>query len=97
MGTDQLVQCFRIPLPGKLIPLNVKLSFYIGAAVFLLAVLWTVLRTKEYSPEELKEFDESEKLPGEKILRKKVQAIKIRQLGKPLIIIFPELSGWQPA
>jgi maltose/moltooligosaccharide transporter len=49
------------PAPGKLIPLNVKLSFYIGACVFLLAVLWTVLRTKEYSPEELKEFDEAEK------------------------------------
>jgi len=49
------------PSPGKLIPLNVKLSFYIGACVFILAVLWTVLRTKEYSPEELKEFDEGEK------------------------------------
>jgi maltose/moltooligosaccharide transporter len=49
------------PSPGRLIPLNVKLSFYIGACVFLLAVLWTVLRTKEYSPEELKEFDEGEK------------------------------------
>jgi maltose/moltooligosaccharide transporter len=51
----------EIPEPGKLIPMNVKLSFYIGAAVFFLAVLWTVLRTKEYSPEELKEFAESEK------------------------------------
>ena len=50
------------PSPGKLIPLNVKLSFYIGACVFLLAVLWTVLRTKEYSPEELKEFEEGEKI-----------------------------------
>ncbi|MCJ7449729.1 MAG: MFS transporter [Bacteroidales bacterium] len=49
------------PSPGKLIPLNVKLSFYIGSCVFFLAVLWTVLRTKEYSPEELKEFEESEK------------------------------------
>lgn len=50
-----------IPAPGKLIPLNVKLAFYIGAAVFFMAVLWTVLRTKEYSPEELREFEESEK------------------------------------
>ena len=50
----------EIPSPGKLIPVNVKLSFYIGAAVFLMAVLWTVLRTKEYSPEELREFAESE-------------------------------------
>jgi maltose/moltooligosaccharide transporter len=45
------------PLPGKLIPVNVKLSFYIGAAVFFAAVLWTVLKTKEYSPEELDSFE----------------------------------------
>lgn len=45
------------PLEGQSIPPNVKLSFYIGAAVFLLAVLWTVLKTKEYSPQELEEFE----------------------------------------
>jgi maltose/moltooligosaccharide transporter len=45
------------PLPGKLIPLNVKLSFYIGAFAFFFAVLWTVIRTKEYSPAELEEFE----------------------------------------
>jgi maltose/moltooligosaccharide transporter len=49
------------PSPGRLIPLNVKLSFYIGACVFLLAVLWTVLRTKEYSPDELREFEAADK------------------------------------
>jgi len=52
----------ELPVAGKLIPMNVKLSFYIGAAVFFLAVLWTVIRTKEYSPDELRKFDESEKL-----------------------------------
>ena len=40
------------------IPDSVKFSFYIGGAVFFLAVLWTVMRSKEYSPEELKEFDD---------------------------------------
>ncbi len=39
-----------------LIPPSVKFSFYIGATVFLLAVLWTVLSTKEYSPAELASF-----------------------------------------
>ena len=39
------------------IPPHVKLSFYIGAAVFFLAVLWTIIRTKEYSPEELESFE----------------------------------------
>ena len=40
------------------IPPSVKFSFYIGGIVFFLAVLWTIIRTKEYSPEELESFDE---------------------------------------
>ena len=47
--------------PAGQIPLSVKLSFYIGGAVFISAVLWTVIRTKEYSPEEIQEFSEKEK------------------------------------
>ena len=42
--------------PGQ-IPDSVKWSFYLGGAVFFLAVSWTVFRTHEYSPEELAEFD----------------------------------------
>lgn len=56
------------PLEGKAIPPNVKWSFYAGGMVFLLAVLLTVIRTKEYSPEELKAFGEAEAAgrdPGE--------------------------------
>jgi maltose/moltooligosaccharide transporter len=34
------------------VPFNVTLSFYIGAAVFLIAILWTVITTKEYRDEE---------------------------------------------
>ncbi len=41
------------------IPDSVKFSFYFGGAVFLLAVSWTVFSTKEYSPEQLKEFDQA--------------------------------------
>ncbi len=44
--------------PEGMIPQSVKLSFYIGGTIFFLAVLWTVLKTKEYSPEELKSFSE---------------------------------------
>ena len=51
----------NIALAGEKIPPSVKLSFYLGGAVFLLAVLWTVFSSKEYSPEELDEF-EAEKL-----------------------------------
>ena len=42
--------------PGE-IPPTVKYSFYTGGTVFLLAVLWTIIRTREYSPEQLKEFE----------------------------------------
>ncbi len=47
--------------PEGVIPDSVKFSFYIGGAAFLLAVLWTVIKTKEYSPEELASFEEAEK------------------------------------
>ncbi len=38
------------------IPLPVRVSFYIGGAVFLAAVVWTVVTTKEYPPEDLEAF-----------------------------------------
>jgi maltose/moltooligosaccharide transporter len=38
------------------IPLSVTYSFQIGALVFFLAVLWTVISTKEYPPEDMEEF-----------------------------------------
>jgi maltose/moltooligosaccharide transporter len=39
------------------IPLSVDYSFKIGAIVFLAAVLWTVLTTKEYPPDDMAEFE----------------------------------------
>jgi len=45
--------------PGEL-PQTVIYSFYFGGAVFLLAVAWTVFKTKEYSPEQLASFEEHE-------------------------------------
>jgi maltose/moltooligosaccharide transporter len=47
--------------PEGIIPDSVKYSFYIGGFVFLIAVLWTVYRSKEYSPEQMKVFEEAEK------------------------------------
>lgn len=38
------------------VPFNVILSFYIGAAVLVGAIIWTVVTTKEYSPKQLKEY-----------------------------------------
>ena len=39
------------------IPPSVRYSFTFGGVVFFLAVLWTVLRTKEYPPENMAEFE----------------------------------------
>ena len=39
------------------IPDTVKWSFYLGGMVFLAAVSWTVFSSKEYSPEEIAEFE----------------------------------------
>ena len=61
--------------PEGEIPMTVRLSFYLGGGVFLLAVLWTVLRTKEYTPEELKRFDQSEE-GGPKVVEEGVEPLK---------------------
>lgn len=44
--------------PEGQIPPSVKWSFYVGGVVFFSAVLWTVMRTKEYPPENMQEFRE---------------------------------------
>ncbi len=50
--------------PG-VIPDTVKWSFWAGGAALLLAVLWTVFATKEYSPDELRGFgDEADSDSG---------------------------------
>ncbi|GAB4198905.1 MAG: MFS transporter [Coleofasciculaceae cyanobacterium] len=46
------------------IPLTVELSFYVGAALFLGAVLWTVLTTKEHPPEDIEAFKQQQKQQG---------------------------------
>jgi maltose/moltooligosaccharide transporter len=54
---------FHVPntAPAGMIPLSVKYSFYIGGIVFFLAVLWTVLRTREYPPANMEEFEEEKR------------------------------------
>jgi maltose/moltooligosaccharide transporter len=66
-----LTNWFGVPNTAAegMIPLSVKWSFYIGALVLFLAVLYTVLTTKEYAPEELAAFEEErEKTTGVKIV-----------------------------
>tara|TARA_R110002126_G_scaffold13674_15_gene58850 strand:- start:2516 stop:4045 length:1530 start_codon:yes stop_codon:yes gene_type:complete len=43
--------------PLGVIPDSVKYSFYFGGIAFLVTVLWTVITSKEYSPQELEAFE----------------------------------------
>jgi maltose/moltooligosaccharide transporter len=54
---------FDVPntAPAGQIPLSVKYAFYMGGAAFFFAVLWTVLRTREYPPENMEEFEEEKR------------------------------------
>lgn len=45
--------------PEGIVPDSVKWSFYLGGIVFFLAVLWTVTKSKEYSPEEMAQFEDN--------------------------------------
>jgi maltose/moltooligosaccharide transporter len=46
--------------PAGHIPDAVRIAFYAGGAGLLLAVMWTVFTTKEYSPEQLEAFETAE-------------------------------------
>ncbi len=43
------------------IPLTIKYAFQIGAVAFLLAVLWTIITTREYPPEDMAAFERMRK------------------------------------
>jgi maltose/moltooligosaccharide transporter len=47
----------EIAVAGE-VPFSLILSFFIGAAVLVGSILWTVLTTKEYPPEEQAKFDD---------------------------------------
>lgn len=55
--------------PEGQVPASVIWSFYLGGAVLLVSVLWTVFRTKEYAPKEFAEY-QGKTLEEEKIAEK---------------------------
>ncbi|HMB63566.1 MAG TPA: MFS transporter [Eudoraea sp.] len=75
--------------PEGVIPDSVKWSFYVGAIVFFLAVLWTVIRSKEYSPEELEAFDENKAAATPPITEEEnVRRIKkLKAFGIPMALV----------
>ncbi|BDC98709.1 MFS transporter [Persicobacter psychrovividus] len=71
------------PGVGEKVAPSVTWSFYIGGAALILTVLWTAFRTKEYSPEEYKEFHP---VPEGKKEKEKMNLISLLvNMPKPMI------------
>jgi maltose/moltooligosaccharide transporter len=80
--------------PAGKIPPSVKYSFYFGGAVFLCAVLWTIMSTKEYSPDELAKFTESENDVRSKFRADNSLSISAKRFFRDgMIWLFVGLSG----
>ena len=62
--------------PEGVIPNSVIYSFYIGAAILILCVIYTTMNVKEYSPEEMKEFGSEEEATGQSVADDKPAAKK---------------------
>src|SRR5918992_206976 len=85
--------------PPNMIPDSVRLSFYFGAAVFFLAVLWTVVRSREYAPEEMAAFAENQAREGATLARRTAEEFSLNgrrqiSLGSILLAVGVLLSAW---
>jgi maltose/moltooligosaccharide transporter len=70
--------------PNGGIPDTVRYAFWIGGAALFAAVLWTVLTTREYAPEEMASFGEATDHPdGDSIIR----ALASRTFGTSFVWI----------
>ena len=52
---------FSEEAPPGVVPEYVKIAFGIGALVFLISILYTVMKTKEYPPEDMETFKQEKK------------------------------------
>ena len=85
--------------PPHVIPDSVRLSFYFGGVVFLLAVVWTVFRSKEYAPDELASFAENrarestvpERRTAEDFARNGARQVRV---GWSVLVVGLLLSAW---
>jgi maltose/moltooligosaccharide transporter len=85
--------------PEHMIPDSVRLSFYFGAAVFFAAVLWTVVKSREYSPEEMASFQENQAREGFVRARRTGEEFAVHggrqvRLGGILLAVGALLSVW---
>jgi len=86
----------NVPIGDELIPDTVRWSFYLGGVVFLLSVLVTIFFTKEYSPEELANFEKHEsKQLNEKadLVTKTVSVSRFYNFGLLFLILGAAVGG----
>ncbi len=76
--------------PEGVIPPSVKYSFYIGAAMYFITVMWTVFTTKEYPPEEDEDHDE----PAMSSDDEPMFANKFNRIGFTYLLIGVVFSGF---
>ncbi|HWA27928.1 MAG TPA: MFS transporter [Lacunisphaera sp.] len=79
--------------PEGMLPPSVKWSFYLGGVVFFLAVLWTILRVKEYSPEEQRAFHGETEKPADDAAHVTLDAARYRGVGGALLVAGLLVSG----
>jgi maltose/moltooligosaccharide transporter len=80
--------------PANQIPDSVKLSFYLGGSVFIAAVLWTVLKTREYSPAELDAFESSARGSPVSPVGRTLSAATYRNGGLAWVVAGSAFLGW---
>ncbi|MGB8887423.1 MAG: MFS transporter [Candidatus Korobacteraceae bacterium] len=80
---------------GSAIPQTVRLSFYLGAAAFFGAVLWTIVSTREYPPDDMEAF-RRKKSTNRKLATSLTEIIlAIRQMPRTMRQLAPvQLLTW---
>ena len=80
--------------PAGEIPESVKFSFYAGGAVLLGAVLWTVLRTREYSPEQMATFEAADPLLALRADRAPIPPVRFAWAGIAALVFGLAMVAW---
>ncbi len=79
--------------PAGQVPLTVRYAFYAGGAVLLGAIGWTVVRTHEYPPEELRNFSDALPAPAPAdVSRAWLPGVAMLALGAICVLIIEQLS-----
>lgn len=79
----------------RAIPATVRISFYIGAAAFFGAVMWTIVSTPEYPPEDIEEFKRTKTEKAGLISNAKEILVSIAEMPPTMRQLAPvQLATW---